>query len=131
MPDELEHPADLPVAALREDHAKPRVAFGPWPVVEMRSIVDGSVRRPSIAIPRRSRPRSLSLGCPETLTRYSLGTSRGRVGQIAREIAVVGQDQQTLGLHIEPPHRLDLAAQAARSRSSTVSRLCGSETVVT
>jgi hypothetical protein len=31
-----------------------------------------------------------------------------------RERAVVGQEQQTLGLDIQAPHRLDAAAQAAR-----------------
>ena len=65
----------------------------------------GAVRPSSSSTPSRSRRSSARVGSPSTWARYSLSTPKRRVGQAVGQLAVVGQQQQALGVEVEAADR--------------------------
>ena len=70
----------------------------------------GSVRCPSITMPRRSRSRSRASGTPSTSASYGAIELVARMRHALGEIAVVGQDDQALGVEVEAADRIEVAA---------------------
>ena len=62
----------------------------------------GSVRRPSITMPRRSRVEIVVVGHAEHARLVDALDAVAWMGQLRRQIAVVGQEQQTFGVEVEP-----------------------------
>ena len=112
--DGFAHPAHLPVAPFpdRQHAATPSRVAAAVPLQQHRPSA-GSVRRPSSGMPFRSRSSA-------SLVRHA-GDARlvraldavPRVRQPRGEVAVVGQQQQALGVVVEPPDRIDVLAHAA------------------
>ena len=113
MADRFAHPAHLAVASFADRERQHAVAIVPAAALQQRSTSAGSVRRPSSGMPARSRSSA-------SLVRHA-GDARlvgaldavARMRQPRREVAVVGQQQQPLGVVVEPADRVDVLADAA------------------
>ena len=108
--DRLAHAAHLAVAALVDrDRA---AAFGgeqrrPWPARSCRR----RARRP-----RAAWRTAAADGRPSTSARYSFSTPKRRMGQPVGEVAVVGEQQQALGVGVEAADREHPRLGRARGR---------------
>ena len=119
VPDGLEHPPHLALAALVEDELDalgrepPRAGGGRDAVVERHALPELAQRR----LPHR---RTAHLGTidPRDLER--------RVGQPVGQLAVVGQQDQARRVRVEPPHRIEpLAAGDERDDRRPSLRVLG------
>ena len=69
-------------------------------------------RWPSIVTPFASRRTSCSSGTPSTLCFVHARHAVARMREPRRQVAVVGQDQQALGVEVEPADGVDVLAHA-------------------
>ena len=129
MADGVGHLADLPRASFVDRHPQHRrVALGaPFPQQfdERRAraaALDDDTAREALDVVRVGHAKHHRFVHALDLV--------ARMGERGGQIAVVGQDEQPLGVEIEAPDGIDVFAHPL-SRSSTVGRCSGSERVVT
>ena len=99
MADRLAHAPHLAVAALVDREAQQRrrrrsddLGRRGEAVVELDALAQPAQRAPATA-------------SPSTSARYSFSTPKRRVGEPVGEVAVVGEQQQALGVGVEAPDR--------------------------
>src|SRR5258706_1298806 len=106
MPNSVKHAADLLIAALMQSNFKPAVGFGRSQLANFRR---GS------ALPfgdRNTAPQSLHGVVSRHPFDFHFVDLRDLIpggGYDVGEVAVVGEQQQTLGIEIKPPHRMQPA----------------------
>ena len=112
MADRLAHVPHLTVAAFLHHDRQQRV-LRVRPLDHFQQLhVRGRVLRPSMTMPFASRSSSCSSGTPQhPHLVFALDLVAG-MGQLRREIAVAGQQQQPFRFVIEPPDRIHVVAHA-------------------
>ncbi len=133
MRDRVAHLAHLTIAALANHDLEQRLR-APDATASTRSTLHlGRKRAPAFERDAAAQPLEIPLvghALDQRLVRALQLVARMR--HALGELAVVGEDDQALGLEVEPPDRIEVPVDAGlRQRSTTVVRRCGSDRVLT
>ena len=106
MPDGLEHAANLLIAALMQNHLEPGVRARLFNLANFRGRGDFAILQ--LNAPTQTRDPAFG-GHAFDLHFVDFLNAIARRGNVIGKVAVVGQQQQTLCVEVQTPHRMQTA----------------------